>query len=499
MMLTVNGYKLDKDQIEVIKNNNSNLLVIAGAGAGKTLTIIAKIKYLIEINHMDPKEILCISFTNEATNSLRKKLNNNYDIDIKTFHKLALDIIKSNNSHFNIVPSNYLKDIIDYFFNYSIYKYDTLIKIVLKYFNIHFTKKNFIKKYQKVLFDNNLNKLKKTIFIFINLFKGNNNKKNLFKEFLNNSVKKETYFLLITYTIYLIYEEELNNLKMLDFNDMINRAINLVKNSSLKYKYIIVDEYQDTSKSRYRLLKEIVYYTHSKLMVVGDDFQSIYRFSGCSLEIFLNFNKYFKNSKILYLKHTYRNSQELINVAGNFIMQNPKQIKKDLHAFKHLNKPLLLYYYKNIKKDFTDLLYTIASKGSVLILGRNNFDIYKVLDLNTFKMNKDGYLIFKDNMNLNIRFLTIHKAKGLESNNVIIINLEDNLYGFPNKVVDESVLRFVNKTQNYILYEEERRLFYVALTRSKNYVYLYVNKRNESIFIKELKRRYANYLKIIKK
>ena len=119
-----------------------------------------------------------------------------------------------------------------------------------------------------------------------------------------------------------------------------------------------------------------------------------------------------------------------------------------------------------------------------MILGRNNNDIYSILDNDIFL--KDNKVIYKNNSKLNMYYMTVHKSKGLEEDNVIIINLEDKLLGFPNKIVDDRVLRLVNKTNDKFLYSEERRLFYVALTRTKNRVYLLVPKKNPSIFIKNL-------------
>ena len=104
------------------------------------------------------------------------------------------------------------------------------------------------------------------------------------------------------------------------------------------------------------------------------------------------------------------------------------------------------------------------------MLGRNNSDMYKVMDSQTDK----------------VKFLTVHKSKGLEEENVIIINLEDNILGFPSKIENHKILKYVLNEKDMYPYEEERRLFYVALTRTKNYVYLIVDKNNQSIFVKEI-------------
>lgn len=232
-------------------------------------------------------------------------------------------------------------------------------------------------------------------------------------------------------------------------------------------------------------------------MVVGDDFQSIYRFTGCDLSLFINFTHYFKDAKIMKIQNTYRNSQELIKVAGDFVMKNKKQISKKLRSSKKLEKPIQIIYYHNLKKSFQDLVVKIYQNTHkpILVLGRNNKDIGFVLN-REFQLKKDGKIMYKLDTNIELYYLTVHKSKGLEEENVIIINLVDSYLGFPNQIKDEKVLRFVCRNNEKYSFSEERRLFYVALTRTKNYVYLLVPYKSPSIFIKELERDYAKMLTI---
>ena len=127
---------------------------------------------------------------------------------------------------------------------------------------------------------------------------------------------------------------------------MIKLATNTLteKNISLPYKMIIIDEFQDTSIVRFNLIKKIVAQNDASLCVVGDDYQSIYHFSGCDLELFLNFTKMYKDAKLYFLNSTYRNSNELIKTLGDFIMKNNNQIKKTLKSNKTYKKPIKIVY-----------------------------------------------------------------------------------------------------------------------------------------------------------
>ena len=246
------------------------------------------------------------------------------------------------------------------------------------------------------------------------------------------------------------------------------------------------------------MIKTIKNKTQAKLFCVGDDFQSIYRFTGCNLNIFLNFKKYYKNSRIMKIENTYRNCKDLIKVSGNFIMKNNHQMRKKLKSSKKLKKPIKIIYYKSIKDSFEKLILDIYSENinGIMVLGRNNNDIYKYLNSN-FRL-KNQNIIYLKNENIKIRYLTVHKSKGLEEENVIIINLENKINGFPSKIENNEILKYVlNENDNYP-YEEERRLFYVALTRTKNNVYLFVNKKNESIFVKEIVNNYKSCIQIFK-
>ena len=490
IMYKVGKYTLDNEQTAIVEDSSNHLLVVAGAGSGKTLTILGKIKYLVEERNINPNEILCISFTRKASLSLEEKIKKdlNLSVPVYTFHKLALDILKDNN--YKIADSNLLEDIIHDFFISTIINYPYQMKLIRKYFHE--------KDYYKILKRRDFIYLERNLSTFIHLLKCNGYTILDFKYFFKKirftlSYKKyieEKIFLLLAINILLIYNDYLSDNHEIDFDDMIIKATEYIKNNSYdkKIKYIIIDEYQDTSFIRFNLVKELLDKTKSKLMVVGDDFQSIYHFTGCELDLFLNFKKYFKDSKLLKIQTTYRNSYELVKIAGDFIMKNPKQIKKKLNSNKHLDNPIRIIYYDSVKKKIKELIkdtYNSTNKP-ILILGRNNNDIEYVLD-NDFKVVEDK-VIYLPNKNIDINYMTIHKSKGLECDNVIMINLSNSYLGLPSKIKENKILRLVSNNTDKYLYSEERRLFYVGLTRTKNYTYLLVPKKNPSMFIEEIKK-----------
>ena len=446
---------MNEKQLEAVKSLE-NTLVVAGAGSGKTFTIVNKIKYLLDNNIYKENELLIISFTNESVNDLKRKID--YDLDIMTFHKLAITLI--NNPDMKISNEYYLKYIINEYFN-SYGKYNKKQNKLIK----------------RILQEMDIDNLKKLIFTFINLYKSNYNDINYLLNLYQKSHFINKIYFKIILEIYHIYNQEIESSNLYDFNDMIKIATNNINNNIIKtnYKYIIIDEFQDTSLNRFKLIDAIMKQNNAKIFVVGDDYQSIYRFSGCNLDIFLNFNKLVSNLNIINLDYNYRNPKEIIDVANSFIMKNKNQIKKETICLKNINKPIKICFYKNKRTAIEKILKYIDTK--YLILGRNNKD--------------------KDLFNVQDKpFLTIHKSKGLEEDNIILINLTNNNNSLPSKIKNHKIINKLIKT-DYYPYEEERRLFYVALTRTRNNIYLLVPKSNYSIFIKELMKNYKNYIEYI--
>lgn len=468
---------LDKEQIDAIITDEDYEMIIAGAGSGKTTTMSAKVKYLIEILGIKPKDIIMISYTNEAVNELKTRINKHFNIpvEISTFHKFCLDIIGK--QKLKIIES--MDSIIELYFKEKRKLYHNYLKYHhLKYYFYYYFKNIFLVNDKKLFID------------FLNRFQTNGFTN--FNSFFNIKRKKYLSFIYLIQDIYNYYQNYLTNNHLIDFDGMINKCYEKLDNIKLTYKYLIIDEYQDISYIRFRLIQKIAALFYTRIIVVGDDFQSIYSFSGSNLSLFVDFERKMGYAKKLQITNTYRNSQELIDIIGKFVMKNQNQIKKELHSFKHLETPVILIEYQNdkirkLEYCIQNIIDKYGTHKNILILGRYKHDINLIKNSTIFKVEREC-IIYLKYPNLFIRFLSVHASKGLGFDNVIIINNEDSLYGFPSKVKDHPYLEMLKSSNESYPYAEERRLFYVALTRTKNHVYLLYPKKNPSIFIKELKR-----------
>ena len=347
------------------------------------------------------------------------------------------------------------------------------------------------------------NFVNRIVIPFISYFKRSNYKLDDFKniktdnDLLNKQIR-------VISDIYLNYESKLREKNLIDFEDMINISYKVMpyikeKNLGVDYKYIIIDEYQDVSMQRFNLTKRIEELFKSKIIAFGDDYQTIFGFSGSRIDLMTEFKNYLTDAKQIPIPNVYRNSQELIDVATKFINKNSKQIKKKLISNKRLINPIELYIYNdsnyintNINKsiilsNILDKIYLSNNKSNVLLLERYNNDIDTILNHELFIRKNHESIIYKKHEDMKIDYLTIHKSKGLEYDNCILINAIDDKYGFPSKIEDEEIIKLLKpKIEENIFYPEERRLFYVAMTRTKNKLYILVPKSKTSSFIREI-------------
>ncbi|HZJ77624.1 MAG TPA: 3'-5' exonuclease, partial [Clostridia bacterium] len=270
------------------------------------------------------------------------------------------------------------------------------------------------------------------------------------------------------------------------------------------YKYVIVDEYQDISKSRFALLNVMRKSNDYDLFCVGDDWQSIYRFAGSDIAHILYFENYWGPTEISRIETTYRFTQKLIKISSNFIMQNPMQIKKFIKGKSDAGRFVLgeingctdKYSIEFMVNKLNDL----PRNSTVFFIGRYSLDskLLSSSGLLDCKYNNIRGLVdvkYNKRSDLKMNFITAHKSKGLQADYVFIINNKKTKMGFPSKIQDAPILYLLLDSCESYPFSEERRLFYVALTRAKKKAFIVTVKGQESVFAMELKSRYGIELK----
>ena len=309
-------------------------------------------------------------------------------------------------------------------------------------------------------------------------------------------------FLDIAEEVYHHYQNVLKQSNQIDFADMINDAHFYLQeierqHIEMPYKYIIIDEFQDIARQRFNLTKRLSEITKAKVVAVGDDWQSIYAFSGSDITLFTRFLELMGAGTELKITHTYRNSQELIDIAGGFVQKNSAQIRKQLISPKHLENPVVIEAFDDSVKPMKALAEKVeeiigkiiaeyGEKSSILLIGRYNYDMYKLYKVGAFTELPNNRVKSEKYPNADITFMTAHSSKGLGYDNVILINMFEGKFGFPCQIEDDPIMKLVMHEDRSMPFAEERRLFYVAMTRTKNRVYIATPKHKPSRFLVEL-------------
>ena len=290
-------------------------------------------------------------------------------------------------------------------------------------------------------------------------------------------------FLEIYWQIHAEWNNRLNAANAIDFEDMLIQAASMVENNKYvpDYDLILVDEFQDSSSARARLVKSLLRLKGKFVLVVGDDWQSINRFAGADVSLMSKFHDSFGKGPTLHLSRTYRCTQTIADVATKFVTKNPNQIRKNVVADQAgQGNPIVLIRAGGEQQGVREALQRISkdvkARGSknatVYILGRYNFNI--------------DWVPNDDFPTLKITYRTVHGSKGLEAEYVILVNLEYGRYGFPSEIEDDPILNLAMSELETFEHAEERRLLYVALTRAKKQAFLVTRQNRDSMFAVEL-------------
>ena len=288
--------------------------------------------------------------------------------------------------------------------------------------------------------------------------------------------------------VYERYTEMLQQSEQIDFTDAILQATDICQKSHpASFDHIIVDEFQDISVDRYRFLKALrESRPPAKLYCVGDDWQSIYRFSGSDMALFNSFPEFFGPTEINKIETTYRFGEPLVSLSSRFIQRNAAKIKKEIHPFNDRIRTDLsfeAYDQNEYCHVIARLVASVPADQSIFLLGRYSFDDYYLSFM--YQSMKEGNRFYYLIGNRKVEFLTVHKSKGLEADYAILLQCNKDTYGFPSRVSDDPTLQYVLTKSDQYPYGEERRLFYVAITRAKVHTWVLYDRRFPSVFVDE--------------
>lgn len=328
------------------------------------------------------------------------------------------------------------------------------------------------------------------IFTFLNLMKSNNAR----LDQLISKAKDQRFevFLGVFAPLSKAYQAELKRTGCIDYNDMVNHASGHISRGEFvkKYRYILVDEFQDMSLGRYELIKALkTANPGAKLYAVGDDWQSIFRFTGSDISIITEFSKHFGVTAENSVLQTYRFNEEILTLSSGFIQTNPFQLRKNLSSPFRAKRPSFVLspqfaYGNKAQRDMQkfdyikDTLQKISadhSRVSVFLIGRYHHNA--PADLRELQ---------KAFPMLKLSYYTAHACKGLTCDVAVLLDLDSGIYGFPSEMADDPILGNLLHEGEGFENAEERRLFYVALTRARHQVYLQYNPQNMSKFLSEL-------------
>jgi len=285
------------------------------------------------------------------------------------------------------------------------------------------------------------------------------------------------------------YESALELNDEIDFEDMISKAIQYVEDGSFvsNWTYILVDEFQDISEPRARLVKALrKSRSNTSVFCVGDDWQAIYRFAGSDVSLTTGFEASFGPTVTTSLDKTFRFNNSISDVASKFVMKNPSQVKKQITTHAQVDTPAVSLVRKSIRKDqyYSHVLEilrrieVIAEPGAkVYLLARYHFRLLEQYELRRIR---------DEVPSLNVEQLTFHASKGKEADYVVVVGLDNSKNGFPSRRLTHPLLESLLPKNEPYPDAEERRLFYVAITRAKHRAYLLADMTKASDFIKEI-------------
>jgi DNA helicase-4 len=473
-------------------NEDCNL-VLAGAGTGKTSTMIGRAGYLLASEQTRPEQILMLAFAKKAAEEMQERQDKclrpmlqQATPTIKTFHALGLEIIGTVEGKWpaisllaedNAALIRFVEEVISRLMQDAVYKRQVELFC------------------GSPLYPKSMAEFTQLLAEFLMLFKQSYlTLAELTAQLAKPKNEKQRFSLLTTLfePVLVAYQQHLSERNEIDFADMIGKAIEYIESGHYRspYQHILVDEFQDISQPRARLINALLdQRDDAVLFAVGDDWQAIYRFSGSDLSVTQRFSDMFGVSSVTALDTTFRFNNKIGDVASTFVLQNPAQIKKSISSVAVVTEPAVsLIQVKEAKRGLHQALNAIhqlamnqpEKKTSVAVLARFNFLLGDGSPKELKLQMETQYPL------LDLQFMSVHASKGKEADYVIVLGMNNGKYGFPSQKKSDPILEFLLPKKEQFPEAEERRLFYVALTRAKHRVYLAYNPTAISPFIAEL-------------
>ncbi|MTC58249.1 MULTISPECIES: DNA helicase IV [Providencia] len=477
---------LNNSQSLSVINGEDNVLVLAGAGSGKTSVLVARAGWLLLRGLAKPEQILLLAFGRKAAEEMNERIQSRLqqvEIEAKTFHALALHIIREGSNKSPVISE----------LETDSSKRQSLL--LTEWREQCSSKKAQAKGWREWLSDELQwtipdgefwhdekisRKVLPRIERWLSLMRMHGGSQ---KEMIDNTAEdiRELFQKRIRLMAPLLkaWKSALKDEGAIDFSGLIHQAVNLIEKGRFisPWKHILVDEFQDISPLRAKLLQALRQQNkRTALFAVGDDWQAIYRFSGAELNLTTSFQNNFGEGEICALDTTYRFNERIGDIANHFVLQNPSQLDKPLNSLTKGNKKSVVLLYEEALERLLDKMsgYVLEDEN-ILILARFHYLKPEVLNKAATRWPK-----------LNIQFMTMHASKGQQADYVIICGLNSGKDGFPaparESIIEEALLP---KPENFA-HAEERRLLYVALTRAKQQAWLLYNPENPSEFIDEL-------------
>lgn len=477
------GY--NDEQKKAIVSSAKKILIIAGAGSGKTTVLTKRIEFLVNKKNIKPEEILAITFTRKAKQEMINRLNKNQveGANVHTFNSFCENFLRNNEAKVygkKMRVMTYTDKILAVNFSINLLGYNEEL-LIDEYFSPIQRANKTRTKLQNIFLND--------IFGLLEHFKTTNQK---IYDFSREVPHDKKIIASKMYEIVKKVQEYIEMQGLRDYNDQLIDTVKFFKRMSEEipyYKYILVDEYQDVNAIQVELLKLL---SPENLFVVGDPRQSIFGWRGSDINFILNFNKEFLEAETIHLTKNYRSTKKIVELMNNSIKEmDLPNIEVGRKNEEEKTKKINLFSFGDEDEERKFVIEYLQkaneSLDEIFVLSRTNRQVNELANLLKdlgikYILKTDEVKSFTDKLDNHVTLATIHSIKGLEAKTVFVIGASEQ--NFPCKASDHPIIEMV-KQENYNKEAEELRLFYVAISRAKENLFITHSGKRPTYFINE--------------